>query len=110
MVDRRSFSFKKRAEICLRQSGKCGCGEKLQPGRYEIDHIAALIHGGSNDDDNLRAICLDCHKAKTRKDVQGRAHHDRIAAGGKQRKGPPMPGSRDSGLKKHMDGTVSRRD
>lgn len=109
MVDRRSFSQKKRAEICLRQGGKCGCGEKLQAGLYEIDHIAALIHGGSNDDDNLRAICVDCHKNKTRKDVQGRAHHDRIAAGGKQRKGPPMAGSRGSLFKKHMDGSVSRR-
>lgn len=109
MVDRRSFSQKKRAEICLRQGGKCGCGEKLRHGQYEIDHIAALIHGGSNEDDNLRAICLDCHKAKTRKDVQGRAHHDRIAVGGKQRRGPPMPGSRASNTKKHMDGTTSFR-
>jgi 5-methylcytosine-specific restriction protein A len=110
MVDRRSFSQKKRAEICLRQGGKCGCGEKLQLGQYEIDHIQALVHDGDNEDDNLRAICRDCHKAKTRKDVQGRAHHDRIAVGGKQRKGPPMPGSRASGLKKHMDGSVSRRE
>lgn len=110
MIDRRSFSQKRRTEICLRQSGKCAdCGEKLRPGMFDIDHRQALIHGGDNEGDNLAAICFECHKRKTAKDVHGRAHADRIAVGGKQRKGPPMPGSRKSAFKKHMDGSVSRR-
>ena len=110
-VDRRSFSQKKRAEIVLRQNGRCAmCGSKLQPGKFEIDHIAALIHSGTNDDDNLRAICaIPCHRNKSRADVHARAKADRIAAGGKQRRGRPFPGSRASNLKKHFDGTVTRR-
>lgn len=111
MVDRRALTQRERTDMFLAQGGKCAtCPRKLMPGQYHADHRQALVHGGDNDLENIKLICLDCHKAKTRKDVHGRAHHDRIAAGGKQRKGPPMPGSRDSGLKKHMDGTVSRRE
>lgn len=35
----------------------------------EVDHIKALINGGTNDMDNLAAICKPCHKAKSRKDM-----------------------------------------
>lgn len=35
----------------------------------EVDHITALDNGGSNDDRNLEAICAECHKAKTAKDM-----------------------------------------
>ena len=31
----------------------------------ELDHIIPLFKGGTNDDSNCQAICLDCHKAKT---------------------------------------------
>lgn len=113
MIDRRSFSQSKRAEICLRQKGRCAapeCHAKLQLGMYEIDHIQALVHGGDNADDNLRAICFDCHKSKTRKDVKARAHADRVAVGGKQRRSSrPFPGSRGDKFKKHLDGTTSER-
>jgi 5-methylcytosine-specific restriction endonuclease McrA len=88
MTDRRSFSQEKRREILARQSGKCACGKELKAGMFEIDHVQALIHGGDNADDNLRAICFDCHKDKTRKDVQERSRGDRIAVGGKQSKRP----------------------
>ncbi|AJG17323.1 phage holin [Pseudomonas plecoglossicida] len=33
-----------------------------------MDHIVALAHGGTDDDDNLRAINRDCHKAKTQRE------------------------------------------
>ena len=35
----------------------------------EIDHIKALANGGSNDDDNLVAICASCHETKTNDDL-----------------------------------------
>lgn len=110
MVDRRSLSQKRRAQIVLAQDGRCYvCGCRLHYGRFEIDHRQALVHGGDDADDNLAALCVTCHCEKTRKDVKGLRKATRIAVGGKQRKGPPMPGSRASGLKKHMDGSVSRR-
>lgn len=41
----------------------------------EVDHITPLSLGGSDDDQNLQAICEPCHKAKTEREAakaQGR--------------------------------------
>lgn len=35
----------------------------------EVDHVVALINGGSNELSNLRGICTSDHVAKTRKDM-----------------------------------------
>ena len=35
---------------------------------YEVDHILALYKGGSNEIDNLMALCRNCHGKKTAKD------------------------------------------
>lgn len=32
---------------------------------YEIDHIIELRNGGTNDEINLQALCLMCHRVKT---------------------------------------------
>jgi 5-methylcytosine-specific restriction endonuclease McrA len=32
---------------------------------YEIDHIVELCKGGSNEDSNLQALCIMCHRVKT---------------------------------------------
>ena len=32
---------------------------------YEIDHIVELCIGGSNEDSNLQALCIMCHRVKT---------------------------------------------
>lgn len=34
----------------------------------EVDHITAKSRGGTDDEDNLQAICAPCHRAKTAKD------------------------------------------
>ena len=31
----------------------------------EVDHIIPLSEGGTNDRDNLQALCRDCHQVKT---------------------------------------------
>lgn len=36
---------------------------------YEIDHIKEVSRGGSNDMNNLQALCLSCHSVKTRRFV-----------------------------------------
>lgn len=38
----------------------------------EVDHDRPLEQSGSNDPDNLVVRCEDCHKAKTRREAQGR--------------------------------------
>lgn len=31
----------------------------------EVDHIINIAEGGTDDDSNLQALCIPCHKAKT---------------------------------------------
>jgi 5-methylcytosine-specific restriction enzyme A len=109
MTDRRSISQSRREAILKRQNDACAvCGCALRGGRFEIDHTQALVHGGDNDDDNLRALCPRCHRVKTKEDVRGDAHAGRVYVGGKQRKGPPLPGTKASGIRKRFNGTVER--
>lgn len=56
-----------RAEVLLRDKGLCQpC---LRKGRVtaarEVDHIKPKASGGTDDADNLQAICLPCHRTKT---------------------------------------------
>lgn len=39
------------------------------PNGFELDHIVALVNGGSDTRDNRQLLCLDCHRAKTREDL-----------------------------------------
>lgn len=112
MEARRHLTQAQKAKVMLRQLGKCaGCGKRLIVGLFEFDHIQDLQHDGDNELDNWQALCTKpCHRLKTKKGVQARAKVERVAVGGRQRKGPPMEGSRDSRFKKHMDGRVSRRE
>lgn len=119
MTDARSISQKLRAEIVLRQGGRCPCGDKLMPARFHIDHIQAVSAGGDASPGNLQALCLNCHKAKTFRPRGGATtisgdnfeakRAGRIAVGGKQRKSRPMDGSKDSLWKKPMYGPAVRR-
>lgn len=38
----------------------------------EVDHIRPLHKGGTDDMDNLQALCVQCHKLKTLHDVTNR--------------------------------------
>lgn len=35
----------------------------------ELDHIVALVNGGTNDPSNRQGLCEPCHKAKTAQDM-----------------------------------------
>lgn len=86
------------------------CGNEIVGGA-EYDHAVPCAVGGTNDFDNCRCLCVRCHRIKTSKvDVPQIAKSVRIfekRAG--VRKTRPMPGSKRSGLRKRMDGTVERR-
>lgn len=56
------------AEILLSQDGKCkACGVDVMDG-YHVDHIVALINGGSNWPANLQILCPSCNTSKGAKD------------------------------------------
>jgi 5-methylcytosine-specific restriction enzyme A len=45
---------------------KCtGCQCCLESKKYDIDHIKPLSSGGTNEIDNLQALCKACHRDKT---------------------------------------------
>lgn len=119
-TERAEFSKKTKAEAFLRAGGRCecGCGARLTHENVEYDHDTPCALGGDNSIDNCRAYVSGCHLEKTKDDVsriaktkrQHNKHHGIVT---RQRKATipsrPMPGSRASGFKKNMDGSVERR-
>jgi 5-methylcytosine-specific restriction endonuclease McrA len=68
----------RRARIIAKYHGKCaypGCGitDSLQ-----LDHTIPLELGGADDDQNLKPLCVSCHKRKTALDVKMIAKARRI--------------------------------
>jgi len=55
------------------------CQPCLRSGRptpaTEVDHIIPKCQGGSDDADNLEAICRDCHADKTMREAAGSRGH-----------------------------------
>ena len=64
-TSKRSVSETKKKFVASNQNWKCGdCKEQLKAW-FEVDHIKRLDQGGSNDVDNLVALCRNCHGKKT---------------------------------------------
>ena len=61
-------------EVCLKE-GRTSASD-------HVDHINPLAKGGTDELDNLQAICFDCHKEKTgRENAKPRGYdYDEIAA------------------------------
>ena len=81
-VNRTEFQ---RRTIAKRQNWICAgkdCtleGQELK--EYDIDHIIPLSLGGSEEDDNLQALCPACHRKKTDHErLIGTSHKQRTSA------------------------------
>ena len=62
---KRSVSETKKKFVASNQNWCCGdCKVKL-PAWFEVDHKIRLDQGGSNDINNLVALCRNCHGKKT---------------------------------------------
>jgi 5-methylcytosine-specific restriction endonuclease McrA len=62
---KRSVSETKKKYVASSQDWKCKhCNIKL-PAWFEVDHVEKLEYGGSNNVENLEALCRDCHGKKT---------------------------------------------
>jgi hypothetical protein len=130
-MSRRYTSKRDRAVIFLRQGGKC-CGlpgapcthgpdekpVKLEKGNHQIDHIIPVspITGGTDTVANKQALCLICHRVKTRGKGATTAGSDicnikklRRRLKGERVTRHPFPGSRRSAFQKKMSGEVVRR-
>lgn len=62
-----------RKEIISEQNDKCNtCMKELTEFNVNIDHKIGVQFGGTNDIDNLQALCLECHSEKTIKEIRKR--------------------------------------
>jgi hypothetical protein len=62
---KRSVSETKKKYVAAQQGWNCGACKKQLPAWFEVDHKIRLDKGGSNNVDNLVALCRDCHGKKT---------------------------------------------
>lgn len=88
------------------------CGEDMTVKGYRYDHVNPVEQSQDANLSNCLAVCPDCHLFKTRtRDIPMLAKGKRIAEkrAGLRPTSRPMPGSKASGLRKRMDGTVERR-
>ena len=56
------------ANIRKMQKGKCAYCRIRLAGKYHVDHIIALVNGGSNYRSNLQVLCQPCNQTKHAKD------------------------------------------
>lgn len=57
------------ARIFALQKGKCAyCRTDLKRTKRHIDHITALVNGGSNDPSNIQLLCRSCNTSKQHRD------------------------------------------
>lgn len=114
--ERNRLTRKQIAELFLRQDGRCPeCGQKLHvkgnmPVKIIDEHVNPLWRGGKNELTNRELWCVPCAKEKTAAEAPERAKGLRVRdrhIGAKKSK-RPMAGSRESGWRKRMDGTVER--
>lgn len=62
---KRSVSETKKKFVASNQNWCCKHCSKQLPAWFEVDHVIKLEYGGSNNVDNLEALCRECHGKKT---------------------------------------------
>jgi hypothetical protein len=62
---KRSVSETKKKYVASMQNWKCGDCDKQLNAWFEVDHKKRLEYGGTNEVENLVALCRDCHGKKT---------------------------------------------
>ncbi len=63
--EKRNVSNLLKKKIAASQEWKCGTCKKILDETYEVDHRVALFQGGTNEPENLVALCPHCHRLKT---------------------------------------------
>ena len=62
---KRSVSETKKKYVASQQGWKCGKCHQQLPAWFEVDHTIRLEYGGTNEVNNLVALCRECHGQKT---------------------------------------------
>ncbi len=70
---RRNVSSVCKRIVAANQHWKCKHCNSLLPACYEVDHKLALCDGGTNEIQNLVALCRQCHGHKTLQETWARS-------------------------------------
>uniref|UniRef100_A0A6C0IXZ9 HNH nuclease domain-containing protein n=1 Tax=viral metagenome TaxID=1070528 RepID=A0A6C0IXZ9_9ZZZZ len=62
---KRKLSNSHKKYIASSQQWRCNICKNILDHTYEIDHINPLYKGGNNLENNLQALCRNCHGKKT---------------------------------------------
>lgn len=66
MQTRKRFSRQERLKVYSKCGGHCAyCGKKILFKDMQIDHVASIAGGGTNDSDNLLPACRSCNFYKS---------------------------------------------
>lgn len=84
-----------KVRVFKRYDGICPkCTRKMEPSKWQCDHIVALVNGGKHEEANLQPLCTSpCHSQKTKADVAEKSATYRKTAkhiGVDLRKGPKI--------------------
>jgi 5-methylcytosine-specific restriction endonuclease McrA len=116
MTRRRKFHRRVYLAILRRQKLWCAyeCGKKLSSSvGYEFDHQTPLALGGIDAPNNLRAVCIPCHKKISAVDIRMIRKADRqrrFHLGAKKRRGRAMQSRGfDARLRRRFDGRMEVR-
>jgi hypothetical protein len=63
--NKRSVSETKKKYVAAHQNWKCQKCRQQLTAWFEVDHVKRLDQGGTNDINNLVALCRNCHGEKT---------------------------------------------
>jgi 5-methylcytosine-specific restriction enzyme A len=106
-----------RLRIFLEHKGICHvCGGRIGvTDAWDLDHVIPIALGGEDEEANLApAHRKGCHGTKTAKEdvpnIARAKRREQRHAGIRKQTANPLPGSRNSNIKKKMDGTVVYRD
>jgi 5-methylcytosine-specific restriction protein A len=109
VIKRTPLNLRQKEVLWAKQSGLCAvekCRRPLKHGDFEDDHWTPLHLGGTNELSNRRLICrVPCHREKTAAESKLQAKAKRLKYG-RTKSGRPMPGTKASGIRKRMNGTV----
>lgn len=63
----------RRMRILSRDAFTCNkCSEPYPESALEVDHVTPLFMGGSDNDHNLQTLCVNCHREKSRTEIEYR--------------------------------------
>lgn len=84
-----------KVRVFKRYEGVCPkCTRKMEPSKWQCDHIMALVNGGKHEEANLQPLCTSpCHSQKTKEDVAEKSRVYRKRAkhiGVELRRGPKI--------------------